>query len=195
MERGPDVRKIVTSLVAVAALVAGVLVAVAIVDSSAEAQESEGEAPTVIRHSDLLADALSELVDEGVINESQADAVRERVTQKREERRQERAERFDAFRDGHRGHGFRFPFLHPDLLDDGVLDADELADLMESNPLFAEDGPLADLLEDGELSLEELKDRIRSFEFEFRGPGFRGFGEGFGPFGSDTPTDADSSSA
>lgn len=263
-------RKILTSLAAAGVLVAGALVAVAIVDSSVSAQEGETDTPTVVRHTELLADALGELVDEGVISQAQADAVRERVQTKAEAHRQEMAERLGELPHfGRRGHGFHFEgFVDPDVFDDGVLDADELAELSEDhplrdpegpfaeflddgeltleelreahgatrfrgfgefdrfrmpgfidpealddgildaeelaelfgdNPLFSEDGPLAPLLEGGDFSLEELHDAIREqlgeYRFEFRGPRFRGFGEGFGPFGSDTTPDAESTSA
>jgi hypothetical protein len=43
------------------------------------------------------------------------------------------------------------------LLEDGVIDATELAELPDDHPLKDPDGPAADFLADGELTEDELK--------------------------------------
>jgi hypothetical protein len=184
-------RKILTSLAAAAVLVAGAFVAASVVGSSALAQETGDEAPTVTRHAGLLADALGELVDEDVISQAQADAVQGRVELKAEERREE----FGEMRPGHgrRGPGGfeKGPMLFgSDAFEDGVLDADELAELPDDHPFLDPEGPFAGFLEDGQLTLDELREALESGEFGLRSRGFRGFGEGHRSFGSDTPSDA-----
>ena len=168
-------RKIFTSLAAAGVLVAGAFVAVTLVGSAALAQETE-DTSVVTRHGNLLADALAELVDEDVLSQDQADAVQDRIELKVEEHREQFGE-FDRPR-GHRGpgdFGLKHLFIGPDLLDDGVLDADELATLPEDHPLFDPEGPIAEYLDDGELTLEELKSAFENGEF--LGRGFSGFGK------------------
>lgn len=183
-------RKILTSLAAAAVLVAGAFIAASVVGSSAFAQESGDEAPTVTRHASLLADALGELIDEDVISQEQADAVQERVELKAEERREE----FGEMRPG-RGRRGSGGFLGSDVFEDGVLDADELAELPDDHPFLDPEGPFAAYLDDGQLTHEELHEALENGDFGFRGRGFRGHGGGFGPFGSDTSDDAASTSA
>jgi hypothetical protein len=189
-------RKILTSLAAAVVLVAGAFVAATVVDAAAVAQESDTDTPTVTRHGALLADALSELVDEEVISQDQADAVQERVEQKAEERRQELIEEFGErpFRGrGGFGHFHGGPGLAPEAFEDGVLDADELAALPEDHPLRDPEGPLAEYLDDGQLTLDELREAHENGELEHQGRHFRGPGRGFGPFGGDTTPDAEAS--
>ncbi len=57
-----------------------------------------------------------------------------------------------------RPRGFRRGARIGALLDDGVIDADELAELPEGHPLTDPDGPAADYLDDGQLTVEELRE-------------------------------------
>jgi hypothetical protein len=102
----------------------------------------------------LLAEVLSELVDDGTITQDQADAITDRLETRREEARAET----EALREQLRT-----------FLEDGTLSADELAQLPEDNPLRN----LDEFLDDGQLTQDELQ--------QLRGPWFGpGVGPGFG---------------
>jgi polyhydroxyalkanoate synthesis regulator phasin len=123
--------------------------------------------------STLLADVLSDLVDDGVINQDQADAITDAVDERREALKAE----MEARREQMRG-----------FLEDGVLSAEELAQLPEDHPLRN----LDQYLEDGQLTEDELS-QLRGFG----GRGFGGFGPGhhghgpWGPSATDDSTDSD----
>lgn len=48
--------------------------------------------------------------------------------------------------------------LMAEMLEDGVIDAGELAELPDDHPLKDPNGPAAGFLEDGELSVDELRE-------------------------------------
>jgi polyhydroxyalkanoate synthesis regulator phasin len=119
----------------------------------------------------ILSEVLDELVSDGTINQSQADAIEEAITDRRTELREEAEARREQMRT---------------FLEDGTLSADELAQLPEDHPLRNLDS----FLEDGQLTQDELQ-QLRGFG---RGPGF---GRGHhGPFfGPDRDASDDSSDA
>lgn len=151
-------KKILTSLIAAGVLVAGVAVAGVVAGSTAEAQDAPPgtEAPTSDRpgHKTVIKDVLDELVADGEITQGQADIILAAIQEKREEFA---ANHPDGFRRGFR-RGAHFGFNLRGLLEDGVIDAAELAELPEGNPLTDPDGPFAEALEDGEITVEELRE-------------------------------------
>ncbi len=122
---------------------------------------------------DVLGEVLDQLVTDNVITQDQADQIRASFATKREELRAEfGAQRGDAAADGR---GFRgFGHTLDEFLADGVIDADELAQLPEGNPLTDPDSPAAQYLEDGQITQEELDLLIA--EFRADAPGFRHHG-------------------
>jgi polyhydroxyalkanoate synthesis regulator phasin len=123
-------------------------------------------ATTIGSAGSVLSDVLDELVGDGTINQSQADAIEQAVEDKRAEVQAER----EALRE-----------QMETFLEDGELSADELAQLPADHPLRN----LDQYLEDGKLDSNELQ--------QLRGVG--GFGRhhgGFGPMHDDG--DADDSS-
>ena len=123
----------------------------------------------------LLDEVLAELVTDGVITQEQSDAITEALTTKAEERRTElEAEREQLRAIWEQIQGF---------LEDGVISADEIAQLPDDNPFSAIEG----ILEDGQVTLEELQS-LRPFGGFREGPGFgpggpggRGGHHGHGP--------------
>jgi polyhydroxyalkanoate synthesis regulator phasin len=114
----------------------------------------------------ILSDVLDELVTDGTINQTQADAIEEAITERRSELREEAEARREQMRT---------------FLEDGTLSADELAQLPEDHPLRNLDS----FLEDGQLTQDELRQLRRV------GPGVGpGFGRGQGGpfFGPDRDT-------
>lgn len=156
-------RTIITAAIVAVLLFAGALAATAVIGGQATAQESD-DAPTDEQArphpGGLLQETLDELVADGTITQDQADAIVDAVTAKAEERRDEfqqrRDERGDGFREGRR-RGF---FLGR-YLDDGVIDAAELDEIMGALPddhwLKDPDGPAAPFLEDDQLTVDELR--------------------------------------
>lgn len=170
-------RKVLASLLAVGVLVAGGLAFALVQDSSsAGAQESttEEEAPLEgvegPNRQEIIDGVWDDLIADGVVTAEQAEQIQAAFEAKKEELR----EQFGDFR-GRRGFGHNFGELR-DMLEDGVIDADELASLGEDHPLNNPDGPFADAAADGEITQEELEELRASF-----GPrGARGFGQGNG---------------
>ena len=116
----------------------------------------------------VLSEVLADLVGDGTITQDQADAITEAVDEKRTERR----EQAEALREQMQA-----------FLEDGVLSAEELAQLPADHPLRN----LDQYLEDGQLTTDELRE-LRGFRGGF---GFgRGHGHGFG-FGPGGPFDTD----
>ena len=107
----------------------------------------------------LVDDVLDDLVADGTITQAQADAISEAMEARRDELKSQRGEGFPGRGFGHRGGpgGFGGPGLGS-LLDDGVIESDELAELPEDHPLLDADGPAAPYLEDGELTMDELEE-------------------------------------
>ncbi len=132
--------RITAALVASSLLVGAAFVASAVsIPSTAVAQESTGDA----RHGrafDLLSEVLGELVSDGTLNQTQADAVAAAVEDKVDDLRAERAELRE---------------LTKTLLEDGVLTSEEAEQLPEDHPLLSE--KLDEAWEDGELTVEEIR--------------------------------------
>jgi polyhydroxyalkanoate synthesis regulator phasin len=119
----------------------------------------------------VLGQVLDELVGDGTITQDQADAIGDAV----EERRTELREQAEALREQMR-----------QFLEDGVLSAEELAQLPEDHPLRN----LDQFLDDGQLTTEELR-QLRGFGF---GPGHHFRGPFHGGPGMELPVDPDTDS-
>jgi len=164
-------------------LVAGAAVAAAapgFVDTARSALNNQSEeviglAVDVERDS-LLDEVLAELVGSGAITQEQSDAITEALTTRVEERRAEfeaQREAMEAMRTQIRG-----------FLEDGVISADEIAQLPADNPFTN----LSDILADGQVTLEELQSVGPFGGRFFDGPGGhqgRGGHGGPGFFGPD----------
>jgi len=148
--------------------------------SVAVAQTDGGDESTIGRVGGFIQDVIDGLVTDGALTPDQADAVVGAIDEARAdlhaERQALRAER-QAVHEAVQA-----------ALEDGVITADELAELPDF-PWNDTDGPLADALADGEITQEELQGALGGFGH--RGFGHRGFGPGgfghggFGP-GADT---------
>jgi hypothetical protein len=127
----------------------------------------------------LLGDVLAGLVEDGTINQPQADAILEAVDKARAEQRA----RWEQARAERRAEWERLRAEHQKVreqlrgfLEDGEISADELAQLPETHPLRT----LDEFLADGKLDREELKS-LRGQWFGRRGHGLgMGMGRGFG---------------
>lgn len=145
-------RKIVTSMIAGGLLVTAAFGTAVVTGGTASAQEDT--ATTTVddsvdrppRPHEMLDEVLSELVTAGTITQSQADAVATALEAKVEAIREEYPNL------GHRG--FRRGFRLGALLDDGVIDAEELAGLPEDHPLQSVDESILD----GGITTDELKE-------------------------------------
>ena len=168
-------KKILASLAAAGVLVAGVATAAVITSSSATAQEAPGTEevapPERPEKGQAVQEVLDDLVAAGEITQDQADTISAALAEKWEEIKAERGERPGrGFR-----HGFRRGFHAGALLEDGVIDAAELAELPEGHPFNDPDGPFADVAADGEITEEELRSVIEQLResgegrFRFRG--------------------------
>ena len=90
------------------------------------------------------------MVEAGTINESQATAVKEALEEKHEELK---ANRPDG--DHKRQRRGRLSGQIEELLEDGVISADEIAELPDGHPFKNDDGPFAELIEDGQITQAE----------------------------------------
>jgi hypothetical protein len=122
----------------------------------------------------ILTEVLADLVTSGVITQDQSDSITEALTTRVEERRAEaEAQRQQMEEMWTQVQGF---------LEDGVITADEIAQLPADNPF----SNIENILEDGQITLEELQS---VGHFGLGGPGGPGFGgrghghggPGFGP--------------
>jgi competence protein ComGC len=146
--------KVIASLTAGGVLiVAGFATAAIAAPSTASAQEATDKSQVAPRGFDLLGEALSDLVDEGVIDQAQADAVVEAVQDKADAFREERESAMALLRE---------------LLEDGVLTSAEADQLPDGHFLLTE--RFDEAWEDGQLTRDEL-----GFGHAFR----RGFHRGF----------------
>ena len=136
----------------------------------------------------MLDEVLSELVDAGTITQAQADAITDGLTTKAEEKRAE----FEAQREAWQATAEQIRTF----LSDGVISADEIAQLPADNPI----SNLESILEDGQITLEELQSAApfggRFFvgpdgDFDGRGPGGHGHGRGPGGPGMWVPAPDD----
>lgn len=136
--------KIIASLVAGGMLVgAGFITSMVSSPGTAAAQEesvaTDQDRGFFGRGIELLSDVLSDLVGEGTIDQADADAVLVAVTEAAEERRAER----EALREQVQGY-----------LEDGVITAEEAANLPEYHPFNGE--AFDEAWADGELTREEI---------------------------------------
>jgi hypothetical protein len=119
-------------------------------DTQVDDGTADDRAATRPERRDILGEVLDDLVGDGVITQEQADQIRDSVATKREELRGERGSGGPSGFRGGLGQAFG------DFLDDGVIDADELAQLPDGHPLTDPEGPAAPYLEDGQITEEEL---------------------------------------
>ena len=156
--------RIFVSIAAAGVLVAGAFIASSIVDGAALAQTTETPAaeapaadrPDFPRPGDILDEVLGDLVADGTLDQGDADAVRSALEARHEEVRAE----MEAWREENPGRferGFRRGFAIGGLLEDGVIDAAELAELPDDHPLKDPEGPAAEFLTDGQLTEDELR--------------------------------------
>lgn len=145
-------KRIIVSLIATGILTVGAFAAVAITGNAASAQSDETAESSEVDRPTPYQDVLDDLVADGTLTQAQADAVKEALKEKFEELEPLREERRDRIRDRIRK---RHHIRH--LLDDGVISADEIAELPDDHPFKDPDGPLADALADGEITREELE--------------------------------------
>ncbi len=118
----------------------------------------------------ILGNVLDDLVADGVITQDQADQILEELTTRLEELRLEQRGDGQGLR-GFGRQGFQLRGRFGEFLDDGVLDADELAQLGENHPLNDPEGPAAPYLDDGQLTQEELEELMAELApFGRRGP-------------------------
>lgn len=97
----------------------------------------------------VIEETLDQLVTDGVITQEQADQVADALA--------------DALIKSHPfRHGLGLGARLGALLDDGVITAEELAQLPEDHPFKDPDGPLAEALEDGQITAAELRDAYQA---------------------------------
>ena len=138
--------KIMAALVAGGLLVgAGFVTSIVSAPDTAVAQENttdeDEDRGFFARGMDFLGDVLDDLVGEGTIDSSQADAILDAVEQKAAELKEER----EALREEIKGY-----------LEDGVLTSDEAANLPADHWLFSD--ALEEAWADGELTTEEIRE-------------------------------------
>lgn len=156
-------RTIMIAALAALVVAGGALAATAVVGGQATAQETDENAPEHDRpqRGAILREALDELVADGTITRAQADAITDALAAKAEEYKDEIREWREQHRDKIRD-GRRRAFRLGTYLDDGVIDADELAEILEQVPddhwLKDPDGPAAPYLEDDQVTLDELRE-------------------------------------
>lgn len=153
-------KKIFVSIAAVGVLAVGAFAASTIVDGQALAQTADDpavERPDIPKPGDIRDDVLSDLVADETLNQSQADAVRAELEARHAEARAQRAE-WREDHPGRPGHGIARGLDMRSLMEDGVIDSDELAELPDDHPFRDSNGPAAEFLDDGELSEDELRD-------------------------------------
>jgi hypothetical protein len=154
-------KKTLTALLAALVLVAGAFAATAIAGGAATAQtedeSTEQERPDFPKRGEILDEVLADLVAGEIIDQSQADQIAAALNARAEEVRAE----MQQWRDENPGRferGFRRGFHLGGLLEDGVIDADELAELPDDHPLKDPNGPAAKYLGDDQLTKEELQE-------------------------------------
>ena len=157
-------KKIFVSIAAAGVLVAGAFAASTIVNGPALAQTTEAptaevpadERPDFPKPGEILDEVLGDLVADGTLDQGDADAVKAALEARHEEVRAE-MEAWRADNPGRFERGFKRGFAMGGLLEDGVIDAAELAELPDDHPLNDPDGPAAEFLTDGQLTEDELK--------------------------------------
>jgi hypothetical protein len=152
-QRRHKMKKIIASVAAAGVLVVGAFAASTITTSEASAQTEETPAVTdEVRRPHpgaILDEVLADLVADGTLEQDEADAVNGAMAEKWDELKEKFGDRKE--RRAHRRD------MHDEIqlwLEDGVITADELAELDFDLPRF-EDGPLAEALEDGQITQAE----------------------------------------
>ena len=146
-------KKIIASIAAAGILVVGAFAASTITSSEVSAQTDEAPAATdEVRRPNpgaILDQVLGDLVEDGTLEQSQADAVKNGLESKRDELKERFGDRKDR-----RAHRQEMRESIEAWLEDGVITADELAELEVDLPIH-EDGPLAEALKDGQITQAE----------------------------------------
>lgn len=124
----------------------------------------------------ILDDVLAELVSDGTIQQSQADAIVAALDAKRDELLAER-EAFRAEREAER-EANRAAF--EEAWADGKLTRDEIAELPFADRITDPEGPFADALSDGQITQEEWDEIHDGLRFHHGRRGSGGFGGRFG---------------
>lgn len=166
-------KRFLAALAAAGVLVAGAFVAGAVSNTNAATAQESTEAPTQDEATTdrpepgaILDEVFADLVADGVITADQAEQVKEALEAKRAELREQFGDRLKRRDQRHATRGFI-----RGALEDGVIDADELAQLPEGHPLNDPDGPFAEYLDDGQLTEEELDQIKEDFRRNRRGAG------------------------
>ncbi len=154
-------RTTLTALLAAVVLAAGAFAATAIASGGAIAQTTDDqstsqERPDFPKGGDLVDEVLASFVADGDISQSLADDIAEALQARASEVREQRKQWLEDHPD-HRKRDFKRGFRLGGFLEDGVIDADELAELPEDHPLKDPDGPAGPYLGDGQLTQEELQ--------------------------------------
>ena len=160
--------KIIAGLTTASLIVgAGVTAAVVSNPGPAAAQEAELESSEIAGTERRRGGPLAGLVENGVLDDDELEAVRDVLRELRAAAREEAGD--EAPRPGRR-HPVRAGYRLHELLDDGVIDADEIAGLPEDSPILDPDGPFAPYLDDGQLTQEEMEElkAIKEAEMEER---------------------------
>ena len=153
----------------IAAIAAGVLIIGGAAVASAQVDESTDTPVREMTKGDHVADVLAELVEDGTITQSQANAITEAFEAKRAE--------FQAMREERRAEREAARAALEEAWADDVLTLDEVEGLPFADRLTDPEGPLAEAWEDGELTKEEAQEAREEFGPR-RGHGRRGFGPG-----------------
>ncbi|MEA3501489.1 MAG: hypothetical protein U9R47_01835, partial [Actinomycetota bacterium] len=135
-------KKIFVSIAAAGVLVAGAFAASTVIDGPALAQTTEvpaaeapgDERPDIPTPGDILDEVLGDLVADGTLDRGEADAVKSALESRHEEVRAQLDE-WRADNPGRFKRGFHRGFAMGGILEDGVIDADELAELPDGHPL------------------------------------------------------------
>jgi hypothetical protein len=146
-------KKLITAIAAAGVLVAGAFVASTVTTNPADAQipDTVTEHPERPDRGAVFDDVLDGLVEDGTIDASQADAIKDAFEAKREEIIEEFGSRPERGHDLHRG-------ALRGLLADDVITQAEIDSLPDDHPLRTGESPLSELLDDdGQITRDELE--------------------------------------
>jgi hypothetical protein len=158
-------RKKIIATLTTAGLVAGVGTTAVIVSTPglALAEEESVAAPQVPGDAIRPGGLFAALVEDGVLDEEEVVEVQEALQALRDTAREEGD--LPEHRPGVK-RGARAGFQLHGLLEDGVIDADEIAGLPDDSPILDPEGPFAPYLEDGKLSADDLEELKAARESE-----------------------------